>query len=58
MPDVDYNINQSQRMNPGAGKQQGIVHAQFNSPVGMYSDKNVHESFNQQADAMRNQFGK
>lgn len=47
-----------QQQQPNAGSGPSVVHAQFNTPVGMYSDKNVNDSFQQQASVMKNEFGK
>lgn len=70
VPSVDYNVNPSVRQGyappaPQSGvvhappaPQPGVVHAQYNTPLGMYSNKNVNDSFHQQADVMKNEFGK
>ena len=57
--DVDYSVPQSQRRQPaGQSSAPGVVHAQYNTPVGIYSNKNVNDSFNQQTNVMKNEFGK
>lgn len=59
MPNVDYNINPSVRQGHAPPPPQaGVVHAQYNTPISMYSNKNVNDSFNQQADVMKNEFGR
>ncbi|XP_067942474.1 PDZ and LIM domain protein 3-like isoform X2 [Watersipora subatra] len=43
-----------QPMSPGSK----VMHAQFNTPLGIYSNKNVGDTFQQQASVMKNDFGK
>ncbi|XP_067942466.1 PDZ and LIM domain protein 3-like isoform X1 [Watersipora subatra] len=42
-----------QPMSPGSK----VMHAQFNTPLGIYSNKNVGDTFQQQASVMKNDFG-
>lgn len=67
MPDVDYNVLQSTRQHrpgstsstgSGPSSTSGVVHAQYNTPLGVYSNNNVNDSFQQQAGVMKNNFDK
>lgn len=63
VPDVDYTVQPSMRQQHPSGSSTGssgpaVMHAQFNTPLGIYSNRNVNDTFQQQAGVMKNDFGK